>query len=51
MGSFEAPKTQGLEASHPRRPFRLDGQAHTAGATRFEWSPSIAWCRAHLRSV
>src|SRR5258707_15282915 len=30
MGSFEARKTQCLEASHPRRPFWLDSQSHGA---------------------
>src|SRR5258708_2087782 len=30
MGSFEARKTQCLEASHPRRPFWLDAQSHGA---------------------
>jgi hypothetical protein len=28
MRSFKAPKTQCLEASHPRRPFTLDAQTH-----------------------
>jgi len=41
MGSFEAPKTQGLEASHPRRPFRRDTQAHSAGGREPQRLPSV----------
>src|SRR5258707_13105778 len=49
IGSFEARKTQCLEASHTPRPFTLDAQSHGAGGresrgrhvilTRLEHSP------------
>jgi hypothetical protein len=32
-GRLQGPKAQDLEASHPSRPFRLDGQAHGAGGS------------------